>query len=456
MNENNLQSEIINLKEKVKELQDFVSKYQQSISSFGRSYSKVGDSNSDFLIKTKGQVKIQWGNKFIDLIKDGKINSESNILFSAKQVGKKDGIYIIQDETGNQVILQIKGTQINLLGEGGNTFISFQSKQELNSLQKYTAMSNIGLIYKDLQSVPQDSLYNGIIYIESEKKLYIISDGKVSQYEASVSNPFNEQFIIEKADNGVGALIIKGDNKENSIAFNSMYIFSKDTDSYFEFKNSLNFYTNDIQILSLYNNRIVINTKLECDFIQSLNANNKKGFRLYTDSTGSTLEIDRVVARYYSELPVGAIIMYNGLVQFIPDGWAICDGNNGTPNLVGKFIKARGEDVTEEKQKQGGSESITLTIDNLPSHTHRIESQQITTSTNGSHIHQIGSEQVLVSLGDTSITHISSENTTNTTESGEHSHTIDLSSITLESVGNNEPINIEPPYYSLIYIMKIS
>jgi hypothetical protein len=24
----------------------------------------------------------------------------------------------------------------------------------------------------------------------------------------------------------------------------------------------------------------------------------------------------------------------------IPDGWAICNGQNGTPNLIGRFIKA--------------------------------------------------------------------------------------------------------------------
>lgn len=41
---------------------------------FGRSFDSLGNSSSDLLLKTKGQVKIQWGNKFIDLIKDGNIN----------------------------------------------------------------------------------------------------------------------------------------------------------------------------------------------------------------------------------------------------------------------------------------------------------------------------------------------------------------------------------------------
>nr|DAV60119.1 MAG TPA: short tail fiber protein [Caudoviricetes sp.] len=31
--------------------------------------------------------------------------------------------------------------------------------------------------------------------------------------------------------------------------------------------------------------------------------------------------------------------MFNGASD-IPVGWAVCDGTNGTPNLIGKFIKA--------------------------------------------------------------------------------------------------------------------
>lgn len=41
---------------------------------FGRVYESVGSSSSDLLIKSKGSVKIQWGNKYIDLIKNGEIN----------------------------------------------------------------------------------------------------------------------------------------------------------------------------------------------------------------------------------------------------------------------------------------------------------------------------------------------------------------------------------------------
>ena len=52
-------------------------------------------------------------------------------------------------------------------------------------------------------------------------------------------------------------------------------------------------------------------------------------------------------------LPVGSIIMFNGLSSEIPEGWHICDGAEGTPNLIGKFIKA-----SSVSGKTGGQSNI--------------------------------------------------------------------------------------------------
>ena len=40
-------------------------------------------------------------------------------------------------------------------------------------------------------------------------------------------------------------------------------------------------------------------------------------------------------------VPLGTIVMWSGKANTIPDGWQICDGNNGTPNLVGRFVIGR-------------------------------------------------------------------------------------------------------------------
>ena len=58
-----------------------------------------------------------------------------------------------------------------------------------------------------------------------------------------------------------------------------------------------------------------------------------------------------------------------------PNGWAICDGNNGTPDLKSRFIVGAGHNVNLSNRKlhtSDGSETHTLTIDEMPSHSHSI------------------------------------------------------------------------------------
>lgn len=54
------------------------------------------------------------------------------------------------------------------------------------------ALQNIGFAYKDLNSLSNTSLKNGIIYIESEQKLYIVQDGSLSEFTIAFPNPFSE------------------------------------------------------------------------------------------------------------------------------------------------------------------------------------------------------------------------------------------------------------------------
>jgi len=96
---------------------------------FGRNYDSVGSSNSDFLIKTKGQVKIQWGSKFIDLIKEGKINSEINIVKqvdSKDKIGTSDGFYIVDKD----IYLKTSDSLIALTNEDSNVYVSLLKEQK--------------------------------------------------------------------------------------------------------------------------------------------------------------------------------------------------------------------------------------------------------------------------------------------------------------------------------------
>ena len=287
-----------------KELEDLIKRVAElekqvksgSFSAFGRSYSSIGSSSSDFVIKTKGQVKIQWGNKFIDLIKDGKINAESKFIFQRDSVGVKDGIYVIGDEDDQQVILQVNGNQINLKGEIGTTYVSFQGAQQTTSEQKYTALQNIGFIYKSLSEVTQDSLQNGIIYIESEQKLYIVQNGALSEFTVEFPNPYTEQFVIQKSDSSTGALLIVGNGIENSLAFDSFYLYTQNG-VYFDSNGEMYFRISEQEKLKITQNTAVFNVDILTKMLRSPNASESTGFRLYIQNGESTLEIDNLVVR---------------------------------------------------------------------------------------------------------------------------------------------------------------
>jgi len=70
-------------------------------------------------------------------------------------------------------------------------------------------------------------------------------------------------------------------------------------------------------------------------------------------------------------LPRGFIGMWSGSLAAIPDGWAICDGTNGTPDLKDKFIVATGATYTAIGAT-GGQNSVTLAEANIPEHDHSV------------------------------------------------------------------------------------
>jgi hypothetical protein len=54
-------------------------------------------------------------------------------------------------------------------------------------------------------------------------------------------------------------------------------------------------------------------------------------------------------------LPHGVIVMWNGTLDAIPDGWALCDGSNGTPDLRNRFVMGVG--AAEYLGRTGGAHS---------------------------------------------------------------------------------------------------
>lgn len=71
-------------------------------------------------------------------------------------------------------------------------------------------------------------------------------------------------------------------------------------------------------------------------------------------------------------VPIGVINMWSGAINEIPQGWALCDGTNNTPDLRGRFIVGYNISDTDYNEigKNGGAKTVTLTEAQMPRHNH--------------------------------------------------------------------------------------
>ncbi|WP_299210103.1 hypothetical protein [uncultured Dokdonia sp.] len=66
----------------------------------------------------------------------------------------------------------------------------------------------------------------------------------------------------------------------------------------------------------------------------------------------------------------GTIIMWHGDTTTIPKGWAICNGNNDTPDLRNQFIVDAGESYSVNNTR--GQARVALTVAEMPRHSHSV------------------------------------------------------------------------------------
>ncbi len=76
-------------------------------------------------------------------------------------------------------------------------------------------------------------------------------------------------------------------------------------------------------------------------------------------------------------VPSGGIIMWSGAANAIPTGYALCDGNNNTPDLRNRFVVGAGSGSNYSVNDTGGADSVTLTVNQIPAHTHTYIDQYV-------------------------------------------------------------------------------
>ena len=135
----------------------------------------------------------------------------------------------------------------------------------------------------------------------------------------------------------------------------------------------------------------------------------------------------------FAGLPRGIIVIWSGSIDTIPAGWALCDGQNETPDLRDRFVVGAGSSYAVAVSGGAAAHVHAITV----GHATLLESQI------PSHYH------TLSGWGPGTLAGYNGEGggwgiTGYTGGSGAHNHT-----------GSADSRDNRPPYYALAYIMKL-
>lgn len=169
-------------------------------------------------------------------------------------------------------------------------------------------------------------------------------------------------------------------------------------------------------------------------------------------------------------IPQGVIVMWSGSKDQIPAGWALCDGQNGTPDLRDKFIVggggtmpatggAKNHSHTVSEHQHGITASDLNHYHGVQGHTHNFSGKTGSEDRKDDDIEDGSGEEVantdhrhsFSGTTDSGTAH----NTNNSSEAGfnlNHNHGGTTQSGGSGSTGTGSNI---PPYYSVCFIMRL-
>ena len=238
---------------------------------FGRTYETVGNVSGDLLLKTRGGVKVQIGSSFIDLIKNGKINADIDII---KEASSKDniidnGLYIVK----NVLYVKYQDTVLPFSSSTVENQVSYLQQLNITYEQQIQAQKNIGIYYDTLEEA-QQNISDGYAYIKNQG-IYIINNQNLDQVitlNYINSNKLN-LFSVQLSNLYIGNTLLQ----ETQISL----------------KNNFEVLLKSQKLLNIDNQAITIYPKLVSSNIQDIN----NIFQLYVNNTNgeSYLKVDHII-----------------------------------------------------------------------------------------------------------------------------------------------------------------
>ncbi|MCL1939921.1 MAG: hypothetical protein FWG04_04605 [Desulfovibrionaceae bacterium] len=135
-------------------------------------------------------------------------------------------------------------------------------------------------------------------------------------------------------------------------------------------------------------------------------------------------------------VPRGAIIMWSGAIANIPTGWALCDGQNDTPDLRNRFIVGAGDGYTVGTTGGASAHVHAITVQ-----AHAIDSNQLTWHQHVAYV--VGATNA---SGGSQRTEVGGNASATSGAGASWGHTHGA------SADNRDH---RPPWYALAYIMKL-
>lgn len=163
---------------------------EETVKIFGQAQKEIGSLDTNLVLRTKGQVYIRYGKKYIELLDTNgnlKVKVPKIIVkIDSEDQAKQDGLYLLDNnlyaKIGDEFILIVNNS------ENGN-YIQYIGEQELSQEQLTTAQNNIGLTFNTIEEALKE-VKTGIVHVGN--KIYYINNNSATSVIENLNNPLKE------------------------------------------------------------------------------------------------------------------------------------------------------------------------------------------------------------------------------------------------------------------------